>query len=82
MELRHQARQRFINDVAFGAAANADTLVLVCECGRSDCHDFISVQHTVFAELASNPSPRVLTARCAGSAEIGGTPARSPYLPN
>jgi hypothetical protein len=42
MDLRHQARQRFINDVAFGSASDAETLMLVCECGRSDCHDFVT----------------------------------------
>jgi hypothetical protein len=55
MELRHQARQRFINDVVFGAAADADTLVLVCECGRSGCHDFVDVPRAVFAQLFSKP---------------------------
>jgi hypothetical protein len=34
MDLRHQARQRFINDVAFGGAGDAETLLLLCECGR------------------------------------------------
>ncbi len=69
MDLRHQARQRFINDVAFGGAGDAETLLLLCECGRSDCHDFVPVPRVAFADVFSNPSPRVLTAHCVPTAE-------------
>ena len=50
MDLRHQARQRFINDVAFGGAGDNETLLLLCECGRSDCHDFVTVPRAAFTE--------------------------------
>jgi len=69
MDLRHQARQRFINDVTFGSAGDAETLLLLCECGRSDCHDFVTVPRAAFTEVFSNPPPRVLTAHCARTAE-------------
>jgi hypothetical protein len=52
MDLRHQARQRFINDVAFGGAGDAETLLLLCECGRSDCHDFVTVPRAAFKRCA------------------------------
>ena len=69
MDLRYQARQRFINDVAFGGAGDADTLLLLCECGRSDCHDFVTVPRAAFADVFSNQSPRVLTAHCVPAVE-------------
>ncbi len=69
MDLRHQARQRFINDVAFGGAGDAETLLLLCECGRSDCHEFVTVPRAAFTDVLSNPSPRVLTAHCVPTAE-------------
>jgi len=69
MDLRHQARQRFINDVAFGGAGDAEALLLLCECGRSDCHDFVTVPRAAFTDVLSNPSPRVLTAHCLPTAE-------------
>jgi hypothetical protein len=69
MDLRHQARQRFINDVAFGGAGDAETLLLLCECGRADCHDFVTVPRAAFTDLFSNPSPRVLTPHCVTAAE-------------
>lgn len=69
MDLRHQARQRFINDVAFGGAGDAETLLLLCECGRADCHDFVTVPRAAFTDVFSNPSPRVLTAHCVPTVE-------------
>jgi hypothetical protein len=66
MDLRYQARQRFINDVAFGGAGDAETLLLLCECGRSD---FVTVSRAAFTDVLSNPSPRVLTAHCVRSVE-------------
>ena len=69
MDLRHQARQRFINDVAFGGAGDSDTLLLLCECGRCDCHDFVTVPRAAFADVLPNPSPRVLSAHCVAAAE-------------
>jgi len=69
MDLGHQARQRFINDVAFGGAGDAETLLLLCECGRSDCHDLVTVPRTAFTDLLANPSPRVLTSHCVPTAE-------------
>ena len=81
MDLRHQARQRFINDVAFGSARDAETLMLVCECGRSDCHDFVTVPRAAFADLFSNPSPRVLTVRCVRSGETGSVSEPAPHVP-
>jgi hypothetical protein len=79
MDLRHQARQRFINDVAFGGAGDSDTLLLLCECGRSDCHDLVTMPRAAFADVLSNPSPRVLTAHCVPTAEAnsGSRPASS-----
>jgi hypothetical protein len=49
MDLRHQARQRFINDVAFGSAGDAETLMLVCECSGSDSRDLPTVPRAAFA---------------------------------
>ncbi len=69
MDLRQQARQRFINDVAFGGAGDAETPLLLSECGRSDCHDFVPLPRVAFADMFSNPSPRVLTAHCVPTAE-------------
>ena len=69
MDLRHQARQRFINDVAFGGAGDSETLLLLCECGRSDCHDFVTVPRAAFADVFSNQSPRVLTGHCVPAVE-------------
>ncbi len=81
MELRQQATRRFINDVCFGAAADAETLILVCECGRPACHEFVNVPRAVFAQLLPTPSPRVLTTRCArGEERIAA--AASPYAPS
>ena len=80
MDLRYQARQRFINDVAFGGAGDADTLLLLCECGRSDCHDFVTVPRAAFADVFSNQSPRVLTAHCVPTTDADSAfpPAPSP----
>jgi hypothetical protein len=80
MDLRHQARQRFINDVAFGAAGDGETLLLLCECGQPHCHDFVTVPRTAFTEVFSNPSPRVLTAHCLPTTDAGSAfrPAPSP----
>jgi hypothetical protein len=69
MDLRQQAIQRYINDVGFGGAGDAETLLLLCECGRSDCHDFATVPRAAFNDLFSHPSPRVLTAHCVPTAE-------------
>ncbi len=79
MDLRHQARQRFINDAAFGGAGDSDTLLLLCECGRSDCHDLVTVPRAAFADVLSNSSPRVLTAHCVPTSEAnsGSRPAFS-----
>jgi hypothetical protein len=79
MDLRHQARQRFINDVAFGSAGDGETLMLVCECGRSDCHDLVTVPRAAFADLFSNPSPRVLTVRCFHSGGSGSVSGPAPF---
>jgi hypothetical protein len=81
LDLRHQARQRFINDVASGGAGDAETLMLVCECGRSDCHDFVTVPRAAFADLFSNPSPRVLTVCCFRSGESGSVSGPAPFVP-
>jgi hypothetical protein len=78
MDLWHQARQRFINDVAFGGAGDAETLLLLCECGRSDCRDFVTVPRAAFADVFSNPSPRVLTAHCVPTAEANSAPRPAP----
>jgi hypothetical protein len=81
MDLRHQTRQRFINDVAFGGAGDAETLLLLCECGRSDCHDFVTVPRAAFTDVFSNPSPRVLTAHCVPTAEMDSASRPAPSAP-
>jgi hypothetical protein len=78
MDLRYQARQRFINDVAFGGAGDSETLLLLCECGRADCHDFVTVPRAAFTEVFSNPSPRVLTEHCVPTAEADSASPRAP----
>ena len=80
MDLRHQSRQRFINDVAFGSAGDAETLVLVCECGRAGCHDFVTVPRNRFVDLLPTRSPRVLAAGCARAADTDPASSRSPYV--